>query len=229
MALRISLGVRTGAPSSEKPSTPASASSPMAESCSPARPADTAPKARTSTGEPPARAAERMRSRTPGSSSAGWVLGISATVVKPPWAAAAEPVATVSASSKPGSRKWTWRSKKPGATTTPLSVTPAASSPSSQTTDSRTPSVTTISPGPSRPETGSTSQAFSSSKRSTVSPTPGPAEAPAGRAVAEAPPSVVIEPPRRARLRGRAARRRASRPGDTGAPCEPRRRSPPGP
>src|SRR5665811_1619328 len=39
----------------------------------------------------------------------------------------AEPVATVSASSKPGSRKWACRSKKPGATTTPRSVTPAAS------------------------------------------------------------------------------------------------------
>ena len=36
------------------------------------------------------------------------------TVVNPPWAAAADPVATVSASSKPGSRKWAWRSTKPG-------------------------------------------------------------------------------------------------------------------
>ena len=41
------------------------------------------------------------------------------TVVNPPWAAAASPLATVSASSLPGSRRWACRSMNPGATTTP--------------------------------------------------------------------------------------------------------------
>src|SRR5262249_50413269 len=41
------------------------------------------------------------------------------TAVKPPAAAAAAPLAIVSACSKPGSRRWTWRSMRPGATTLP--------------------------------------------------------------------------------------------------------------
>ena len=35
------------------------------------------------------------------------------TAVKPPFAAAIEPVSTVSESSLPGSRKWVWRSTNP--------------------------------------------------------------------------------------------------------------------
>src|SRR5207249_3880255 len=45
------------------------------------------------------------------------------TTVKPPAAAARVPVATVSLYSWPGSRRWTWRSMKPGQT-----ILPAASS-----------------------------------------------------------------------------------------------------
>ena len=78
------------------------------------------PAARPATRTPTA--AARIRASTPGSSSAGVVFGIAQTVVKPPWAAAASPLAIVSASSLPGSRRWACRSMKPGATTTPRRV-----------------------------------------------------------------------------------------------------------
>src|SRR5947207_5257824 len=58
----------------------------------------------------------------------------------------------------------------PGAMMTPRSSTPEAFAPSSQTTDSSTPSRTTISPGPSRPATGSTSQARERSRFGIVRP-----------------------------------------------------------
>ena len=90
--------------------------------CSPARPAVTAPCASSSTGEPDAAAAARIRARTPARRAPASVFGIAQTVVNPPWAAAASPVATVSASSLPGSRRCAWRSMKPGATTTPPAV-----------------------------------------------------------------------------------------------------------
>ena len=44
----------------------------------------------------------------------GFVLGISMTVVTPPWTAASEPVRQSSLYSRPGSRKWTWPSMTPG-------------------------------------------------------------------------------------------------------------------
>ena len=74
----------------------------VSASCSPARPTVTAPTGRTSTrpaslAEPPAPA--RRRSAV---SATGSVLAIACTAVKPPSAAAAEPVAMVSASSRPG-------------------------------------------------------------------------------------------------------------------------------
>src|SRR5262245_45225267 len=49
----------------------------------------------------------------------GLVFAIAATAVNPPAAAAASPVAMVSLYSKPGSRRWTCMSRKPGATTQP--------------------------------------------------------------------------------------------------------------
>ncbi len=79
--------------------------------------------------------------RRDGSSIAGVVFGIRQTVVKPPCAAAARPVATVSASSLPGSRKCAWRSTNPGATSVPSGVIPAAASPSSQVTRTSVPSL----------------------------------------------------------------------------------------
>ena len=62
----------------------------------------TAPWASSSTGDPEASGRGAHPASTPGSSSAGVVLGIAQTVVNPPWAAAASPDATVSASSLPG-------------------------------------------------------------------------------------------------------------------------------
>jgi hypothetical protein len=50
----------------------------------------------------------------------GVVLGIAHTAVKPPAAAARAPVAMVSLSSRPGSRRWVWMSMKPGVTTQPV-------------------------------------------------------------------------------------------------------------
>ena len=80
------------------------------------------------------------------SSMAGVVSGMTATVVNPPCAAAARPVATVSASSLPGSRKCAWRSTNPGAISTPSASSPSASEPASQRHRSSRPSRTTTSP-----------------------------------------------------------------------------------
>src|SRR5262249_27069429 len=52
-------------------------------------------------------------------SRAGSVLGMHATLVTPPATAAAVPVAMVSSSSPPGSRRWTWRSVPPGVAAPP--------------------------------------------------------------------------------------------------------------
>ena len=78
---------RTGAPSSENPTTPASASSPSAARVSPARPTVTAPWTSARTGDPEAAAAATGSApTTDGSSIAGVVLGMRQTVVKPPCA-----------------------------------------------------------------------------------------------------------------------------------------------
>ena len=61
------------------------------------------------------------------------MFGIADIAVNPPDAAALEAVNTVSASSLPGSRKWVWRSTKPGNIVKPfasISLAPLASSPS---------------------------------------------------------------------------------------------------
>ena len=50
----------------------------------------------------------------------GCVLGMQQTAVKPPRAAERVPVSIVSDISWPGSRRWQWRSMKPGATISPL-------------------------------------------------------------------------------------------------------------
>ena len=85
---------------------------------SPARPTVMAPA--TSTSHSAASRPSSWTSRTtPALSMAGSVLGIATTAVKPPSAAARAPVSTVSASSRPGWRRWVWRSTRPGATTQP--------------------------------------------------------------------------------------------------------------
>ena len=112
------------------------------------------------------------RARTAASSIGGVVLGIAQTVVNPPWAAAARPDATVSAASLPGSRRWAWRSMKPGRDDDAAVVDPVGLAARRATsTASRTPSRTTISPGPSRPAAGSTSQAREISRSATTSST----------------------------------------------------------
>ena len=56
-------------------------------------------------------------------SMVGLVFGMAQMVVNPPAAAALVPLAIVSLSSKPGSRRWQCRSTKPGAMTIPLTST----------------------------------------------------------------------------------------------------------
>ena len=94
------------------------AMSPSSASSSPASALLTAPTGWTST-----RPAVRPRSRTRSAASAvsvtGLVLAIASTAVKPPTAAAADPEPIVSASSRPGSRRWVWRSTRPGSATRP--------------------------------------------------------------------------------------------------------------
>ena len=63
---------------------------------------------------------------TAASSSGGSVLGMQTTAVQPPSAAARAPVSIVSASSRPGSRKCTWMSTRPGATTQPSASSTSA-------------------------------------------------------------------------------------------------------
>ena len=76
-------------------------------------------------------------------SMAGRVLGIAQMVVKPPRAAARAPDAMVSLCSCPGSRRWTWRSTNPGATTSPVaSITSAVGLESAAPTSAMRPSTT---------------------------------------------------------------------------------------
>ena len=86
--------------------------------------------------------AARTNSTTPRESCAGSVLGIATTAVNPPSAAARLPVSIVSASSRPGSRRWTWRSTKPGATTQPAAS--STSSPSAGRGRSPTSAITAV-------------------------------------------------------------------------------------
>ena len=149
------------------------------------------PRSSTRTGDPEAAAAATTRPMTPGSSAAGSVLGMAHTVVNPPWAAAASPVAIVSASSRPGSRRCVCRSMNPGAIRTPPSSTP-----SSQDTDRTTPSSTTISATPLRPPPGSTTapRRVTDARAPTADDASVKAAAPAPRPAGTAAPSA---PPRR--------------------------------
>ena len=52
------------------------------------------------------------------------MFGIAQIVVNPPRAAARAAVATVSAASPPGSRRWAWRSHRPGASDEPAAIDP---------------------------------------------------------------------------------------------------------
>ena len=72
---------------------------------------------------PAARPSRQICSVTPAVSATGSVLAIACTAVNPPSAAAIVPVSMVSASSRPGSRRWVCRSTSPGS-----AISPAASS-----------------------------------------------------------------------------------------------------
>ena len=78
---------------------------------------------------PTSRALRTMSSVTERQSLTGTVLGMQHTVVKPPAAAAREPVSMSSLYSWPGSRKWTWRSMRPGTTTLPATSISRAPAP----------------------------------------------------------------------------------------------------
>src|SRR5581483_4381270 len=118
IARRITREFITGWPSSEMAIAPASFIAPISASCSPALSFVMAPIGKTFT-----RALRRARSTmklvTVALSFTGIVFGMQHTEVKPPAAAAREPVSIVSACSMPGSRRWTCMSMKPGATISP--------------------------------------------------------------------------------------------------------------
>ena len=69
--------------------------------------------------QPASRPSRQTCSTTPAVSATGSVLAIAWTAVKPPRAAARVPDSTVSASSRPGSRRWVCRSTRPGSATRP--------------------------------------------------------------------------------------------------------------
>ena len=154
-ARRMSRLSCTPVPSSVNRRTPRAAISAIGASRSPARPTVMAPATSTSHR---ARRPRCWTSRTTlASSMAGSVLGMATTAVYPPRAAAREPVSTVSASSRPGWRRWVWRSTRPGATTHPpasSSVSPdrsgptATTHPSSITTSARRRPVASITSPP---------------------------------------------------------------------------------
>ena len=128
-ARRIRTGSWTQMPSSENIRTRAreSAMAPSSASRSPASPTVTAPTGRTST-QPAARPRLWTCSTTPAVSATGVLLAIACTAVKPPSAAARVPVSTVSASSRPGSRRCVWTSTMPGRAMRPsasMTVTPS--------------------------------------------------------------------------------------------------------
>ena len=119
-ARRIRTASETHLPSSENTRTPAaeSAIAPSSASRWPPRPTVTAPTGNTSTR--PARLPRcQTCSTTPAVSATGSVLAMAWTAVKPPRAAARDPVRTVSASSRPGSRRCVCRSTRPGRAISP--------------------------------------------------------------------------------------------------------------
>src|SRR5439155_11878793 len=117
-ARRMISAFRTGFPSSDAATAPASTRSSISVSVSPIWPRVTAATGKTRAC-PDSRARRITYSIRGRSSSGGTVLGMHATAVKPPRAAARVPVSIVSFSSWPGSRKCTWMSTRPGQITAP--------------------------------------------------------------------------------------------------------------
>src|SRR5258708_7232297 len=119
MPCRASFAVAIGFPSSETATIPASFMAAISAIASPLLPTDAAPIGHTRT-LPATFARSRINRVTEALSFTGLVFGMQQTAVNPPRAAARVPVSMVSEDSCPGSRRCTWRSTKPGATTRPL-------------------------------------------------------------------------------------------------------------
>src|SRR6185436_1966920 len=117
-AMRIRWEEEMGCPSSETATMPLFTMSPISASSSPFPCLLMHPIGKTFT-VARARAWETMYSVMLWLSFQGSVLGITAMEANPPAAAAALPDSMVSSSSRPGSRRWTCMSMKPGATTLP--------------------------------------------------------------------------------------------------------------
>ena len=132
----------TPAPSSVKIRTPSRTSSAMGTRSAPRRPTVMAADGYTSQHAPALRS---CTSRTTAAQSMGGsVLGMATMAVNPPNAAPRAPVSTVSASSRPGWRRWTCRSTSPGATTQPeASSVRSPSAPAGSTAMTRPPPTST--------------------------------------------------------------------------------------
>src|SRR5580704_16232329 len=118
MIWRASFAVAMGLPSSETATIPASRMAAMSEMSSPLLPMLAAPMGQTRTW-PKALARSTMKRVMEALSLTGRVLGILQMAVKPPRAAACDPVSIVSEFSWPGSRRCACMSMKPGATMRP--------------------------------------------------------------------------------------------------------------
>src|SRR6059058_1093115 len=94
---------------------PAWTREPIGASSSPSRFFEIAPVGKTFT-HAVSSARSLIHAMVLGLSATGEVLGMQTMVVNPPAAAARAPDAIVSFQPKPGSRRWTWRSIKPGET-----------------------------------------------------------------------------------------------------------------
>ena len=154
---------RIGLPSSVTATAPAALSEPYSVSFSPMLPRVAAAIGKTRIAAP--RSGLSIQRVVSGESLTGTVLGIAQTLVNPPAAAAAVPVAMVSLYPWPGSRRWTWISTSPGATINPVASIVSAFSclardfslPGESTAATR-PSRSSRSRSASMPEAGSTSR-----------------------------------------------------------------------
>ena len=205
-----------GLPSSDSATAPPVCNSPNSVSCRPSWRTVTAPTGhrliRSSR-----RASRRRNSMSARESDTGLVLGIGQTPVKPPASAARRPLSIVSLYSKPGCRRWTCTSIRPGSTSLPrasITSAPAAAA----AADSPAPSWRTRPSAASRssraftPLAGSTSRPPRTRTGCTVTP----------------PPSRPL-PGRRRRRRRRRRPARASTWCGTAPPCAPPPRWSPGP
>jgi hypothetical protein len=118
-ARRISSADSTGLPSSVNATAPPATSPPISANSFCCRPFVTAPHGHTQQ-LPAFLACSLTNAAWAWVSMAGSVFGMHATDVTPPATAAAVPVAMVSSSSRPGSRRWTCMSISPGATIIPV-------------------------------------------------------------------------------------------------------------